>query len=79
MNWHDKTAVREYKRLQQRKYRHSTRTQERLDLDWQDRKAVNGYKRNQYAKHGKWFRWRSIVERFLGPIPATKALKERHL
>lgn len=82
MNWGDRAAVREYKRLDMRRRRHSTRTQERLNLNWQDRDAVNGYKQSQYARHNKWFRWRCIVERFLGPIPTYRsrrlALKERH-
>lgn len=76
MDWTNKKAVREYKRLQQRRYRGSTRTQEKLGLDWKDRLAVNAYKRKKYttAKYSKWFRWRAVVTKFLGPIPAVRSL-----
>jgi len=64
MNWRDKAVVREYKRLQQRKYRNSTRTQERQDIDWKDRLQVRAYKRKNYAKNS--LRWCHVVAKYLG-------------
>jgi len=63
VDWTDKVAVREYKRLQQRRYRGSTRTQERLNIDWSDPEQRRAYHRKQYKKHS--LRWCQVVAKYL--------------